>query len=46
MQEILDDNLNKNEEKDAKIITQIYSPRKGPDSPGGFRFKRAGKINR
>ena len=29
----------------AQIYSQIYQKREGPDSKGGFRHKRAGKIN-
>ena len=29
----------------AKITPQIYQKRKSPNSPGGFRYKRAGEID-
>ena len=32
-------------EKVVKIDSKIYSQGEGSDSPGGFRFKRTGKIN-
>ena len=32
-------------EKVVKIDSKIYSQGEGSDSPGGFGFKRTGKIN-
>jgi hypothetical protein len=32
-------------EKIVKIFTEIYSPGKSPDSPGGFGHERTRKIN-
>jgi len=29
----------------TKVFEKIHSPRKSPDSPGGFEFKGARKIN-
>ncbi len=37
--------MNYEEEKIAKELTQIYSSGKSSDSPGSFRYKRAGEIN-
>jgi hypothetical protein len=33
------------EKEASEIFKKIYSKRESPDSPGGFGFKRAGKIN-
>ncbi len=32
-------------EKTTQEFKEIYSQRKGQDSPGGFGFERTGKIN-
>lgn len=37
--------VEKYETKTSQKSSQIYSQREGNDSPGGFRFKRARKIN-
>jgi len=34
-----------NEKETAEEYSQIHSQREGEDSPGNFRFERAGKIN-
>ena len=42
----LQDILYGQKEEIAKIDQEIYSPRKSPDSPGGFGYYKEGKTNR